>query len=78
VTLKYRITLSKNSQEQLHGEVQVQNIGNLRVTLKYRRKSKNSREQLRGEVQVQNIGNLIEGGIAKNLRNCHHVTLIGL
>jgi len=53
-------------------------IGNLRVTLKYRITSKNSREQLRGEVQVQNIGNLIEGGIAKNLRNCHHITLIGL
>jgi hypothetical protein len=58
VTLKYRITV-KNSQEQLHGEVQVQNIG--RVTLKYRITSKNSREQLHGEVQVQNIGNLIEG-----------------
>ena len=58
MTLKYRITV-KNSQEQLHGEVQVQNIG--RVTLKYRITSKNSREQLHGEVQVQNIGNLIEG-----------------
>lgn len=60
--MKYRITVSKNSQEQLHGELQVQNIGNLRVTLKYRITSKNSREQLCGEVQVQNIGNLIEGG----------------
>ena len=58
MTLKYRITV-KNSQEQLHGEVQVQNIG--KVTLKYWITSKNSREQLHGEVQVQNIGNLIEG-----------------
>ena len=63
MTLKYRITISKNSREQLHGVVKIQNNGNIKSDIEIQNNSnKNSREQLHGEVQVQNIGNLIYRG----------------